>query len=386
MIASGEGGGYASVVFDAATSELISFNISPSVAADAGAAAGRGFTRAELQKIADAFLAKYKSVKFKQAEPAESAPYANGYVQKFGIAGSESSGSFIYERKVNGITVEGNNMNVTLDTATGRLVSYSEIWDDAAFAPPDGIIGLDKAYDVLFSRNGLELKYVAVAGDPGAEGKESSVAPGGKPAAKVALVYAPRNNRPVVVDALRGVLADGGTGEEFIDRNTVSYGDLAGNPQKTAVESLARSGLLPLEKSFRPDDPMLQKDFFCMLFLLRGNSLPGILTGALTQTEQDGIYRQLINEGMLTEEERDPDAALTKERAVKFLLKAAGYEKFAEMKGIFDCGFTDRAEIAPGLLGYAAIAQSLGIAEGKAFEPKKELTRLEAAVMIYRLM
>ena len=380
MMAAGMGGGYANIAFDAATSELISLNASVD---STGAVVSKALARAELQKTAEAFLGKYKSARFKQVELSESTPYVNDYMMKFGMAGPENSGSLVYNRKVNGITVEGNSMNLSLDTATGRITSYSEVWDDMAFAPANGIISLDKAYDVLFGQNGFELKYAAVVA-PSADQNGVSVSTGKPVSPEVKLVYSPENNKPVVIDALKGVLVNGGTGEEYIDKNTISYHDLDGNPHKAEVESLAKSGLLPLEKSFRPDTAMLQKDYLCILFQLRGNSLPGMSSGEMTQTAQDGMYRQLISDGILTDEERAPDAALTKEQAVKFLLKAVGYGKFAEMKGIFDCSFTDKAEIEPGLLGYAAIAGSLGIVEGQSFEPGKELTRVEAVMMIYR--
>lgn len=382
MMASGGGGGYANVVFDAATSELISFNASVN---NTGTAESKSIARAELQKTAEAFLNKYKSARFKQAELTESTPFTNDYMLKFGIAGSDNSGSFIYNRIVNGITVEGNNLNINLDTATGRIISYSEIWDDVDFAPADGIISLDKAYEVLFAQNGFELKYAAAV-DSGTDRNGVSVTTGKPVTPEIRLVYSTGDSKPVVIDALKGILVNGGTGEEYIDKNTISYDDLDGNIHKTEIESLAKSGLLPLEKSFRPGDVMLQKDFLRILFLLRGNSLPGMSSGEMTQTEQDGMYRQMINDALLTDEERAPDEAVTKVQAVKFLLKAVGYGKFAGMRGIFDCSFTDKAEIDPELLGYAAIAGSLGVVEGNTFEPKKELTRLDAVMLIYRYM
>ncbi len=382
LMASGGGGSYANLIFDAGTSELISFNDG---VGDTGAAAEKRLTRQELQQMADAFLKKYKGARFSQTELAMSTPYANDYMLKFGIADPGNTGGFMYERKANGITVEGNGLNISLDTATGRVISFSETWDDVPFVSANGIIGIDRAYKALLEQNVLELKYAAEM-DPGIN-REQSFAYKGKPVSPVIkLVYSPGISKPVVLDAFKGILVNGGTGEEYLDKNEIDYPDLAGNPYKEDIESLVKSGLIPLEKSFRPGEPMLQKDFLCMLFLLKGNSVQGISTGEMTQTEQDGMYRQLINDGLLTGEEEEPDAVLTKEQAVKFLLKSVGYGKFAELKGIFDCGFTDRAEISPELLGYAAIAGSLGIVKEQAFEPGKKLTRLEAAMLVYAYM
>ena len=302
---------------------------------------------------------------------------------KFGMAGPVNSGSFLYKRKVNGITVEDNSMNVNVDMYTGKITSYSEVWDDVDFPAADGIISLDRAYDVLFGQCGFELRYMAAA-DPGVATNGILVQSGMPANQNIKLVYTPGNGKPLMIDAAKGVVINGGTGEKFMDKNGFSYDDLDGNPHKADIEILAKSGLLPLEKSFRPDAPMLQKDFLAMVLLLRGSSVLGISDGESTQTGQDSMYRQLINEGLLDESEREPDACVTKLSVVKLLLKSAGYTKFAEMKGIFDCSYTDKADIAPDMLGYATIAGSLGLVDGPAFEPAKKLTRLEAVMMIYR--
>ena len=46
------------------------------------------------------------------------------------------------------------------------------------------------------------------------------------------------------------------------------------------------------------------------------------------------------------------------------VLDAAGYGPMARLEGIYRCDYTDAAEIPAGSLGYAALAQGLGLVAG----------------------
>ena len=67
------------------------------------------------------------------------------------------------------------------------------------------------------------------------------------------------------------------------------------------------------------------------------------------------------------------------------LLDRAGYGKVAALEGIFTCASTDPDTIPEGGLGYAALAQGLGLVEGT-YAGTRTATRAEAAVLLYRLM
>ena len=72
---------------------------------------------------------------------------------------------------------------------------------------------------------------------------------------------------------------------------------------------------------------------------------------------------------------------------MELLLHCAGYSGVAGLQGIFTCSYTDREEIPESLLGYAALAQGLGIVGGEgAFAAGRTATRAEAAVMLYNYM
>ena len=89
--------------------------------------------------------------------------------------------------------------------------------------------------------------------------------------------------------------------------------------------------------------------------------------------------------GALTAREREDAAILTRSDVVRMLLDAAGYGSAARLEGIFTCAYTDRADIPADELGYAALAQALGLAQG-VYAGAHTATRAEAAVMLCRLL
>ena len=72
---------------------------------------------------------------------------------------------------------------------------------------------------------------------------------------------------------------------------------------------------------------------------------------------------------------------------VKMILDCAGYGDIAKLPGIFSCAYPDAAQIPENLVGYAAIAQGLGIVgEKQEFAAGRSATRGEAAEMLYNFM
>ena len=87
------------------------------------------------------------------------------------------------------------------------------------------------------------------------------------------------------------------------------------------------------------------------------------------------------------------DNAKTEREAVrtseKLLLDAGGFGPAARLQGIYHTAFSDQADIPDGLLGYAALAQGLGMVRGDGsgrLNPNRTATRGEAAVMLYAFM
>ena len=83
------------------------------------------------------------------------------------------------------------------------------------------------------------------------------------------------------------------------------------------------------------------------------------------------------------------DAVLTRSQAVKLLLDSLGYGRVARIPGIFRCDFADAGSIPAADMGYAALAQGLGVVSGDSegnYAAARPATRCEGAVMLWQYM
>ena len=91
---------------------------------------------------------------------------------------------------------------------------------------------------------------------------------------------------------------------------------------------------------------------------------------------------------MITEEEKNPDGYVTREDAFVYMIRIAGLEKVAKLEDIYKVSYTDGHLISEGKLGYAAILSGMRIINGSggAVRPLDNITRAEAATMIYKYL
>ena len=71
------------------------------------------------------------------------------------------------------------------------------------------------------------------------------------------------------------------------------------------------------------------------------------------------------------------------------LLDSLGYKQVANLPGIFRCDFSDADAIPAGEMGYAALAQGLGIVhggDGLDYAAGRSASRAEAATMLWQYM
>ena len=382
MMAAGDLVQRVNVTLNAKTGELLSLN---SYGMFNGSSTTNIMERKELQKIAEGFLTRSKASRFSQLALQETPENPQLIGEKYGYYKSNNGVTFVYTRNVNGLPFEDNWVVMNFDASSGALNYYNEAWDDVEFVPVEGVIGYERAYNELFTKAGLQLKYITSAGstrEARQVSKDASETRG------IKLVYALDNKKPACIEAMSGELIGTLNAEPFKEKNSLLFDDIHKHPVKEQIKALAEIGVLPLEKNFRPDDLILQKEFLLMISKIRGSYPTEVTSGSFGQKEWDALYRMLINDGLLEEEERNPDDVVTREEAVKYLLRSIGYKKFAELEGLFDCSFTDKNAIDPKLIGYVAIARSMGIVTGTSgyFQPKKEITRADAVVMLYNYL
>ncbi|MDR0405607.1 MAG: S-layer homology domain-containing protein [Clostridiales bacterium] len=346
ILVPGQGNGGANASFNAKTGELTSFS-SYIYRADDGANGGT-YDRENGKKTAEEFIAAHLP------KQRESLKY---------IDSGDDGLYYQYYRVENGAYFGYDGVTIGVNADTGNINRYNFLWEEHAAIPSvAGAIGLDKAHEALFAAVGLNMAYILIDKTP-------------------KLVYRLSDGKPPYIDAMSGTHT-GYDGKPFQQNAAPEYGDLAAHFAEDAVRALVNVGVFLDGGNFMPDSEILQKDYVNLLSRLGGGFY------RYGGEEEDEYYRYMLQNGIMDAVEKNPDGGVTREDAVKFLLRCVNYKKFAEIPGIFHVEFLDAADLAPELAGYAAIAKGLGIVSGSDgyFYPKGILTRGEAAVIIYNCL
>ncbi|AOT70190.1 S-layer homology domain-containing protein [Geosporobacter ferrireducens] len=149
-------------------------------------------TEEEAKKIAVDFLQKINPKEFKEVKEVEDSMnmYYGGYYPR--------NYYFRYVRMVNDIEFERNYINVEVDGIKGSISSYSCRWYDALNVPSkQGVIGEEKAAEILAKNVKMELSYLPQRKDPNFYDQKVE---------RAKLVYAPSYMNGYVVDAKEGVM------------------------------------------------------------------------------------------------------------------------------------------------------------------------------------
>lgn len=365
---------HAEVTVNAQSGEIKSFYIGTAFKESDTAKYDRDESKAEVEKFFKEFKPElFKEVEFEENEY-ESAIYDEGT--------KPTLYNFTYVRKVNGAYFPDNSVRIGYDAVNGRVVNFNLSWFDTSFPALDKAVPVETVYANLFGDIGLELqyrpKYVQQAG---------RVQPDGAATQEITLVYSLKPGKPNYFDVNTGILTDS-EGKPYKEAGAVEYTDLSGHYAEKQIAALAEYGIYLDGSEFKPDEAIVQKDYLYLVSKIMADYYWLPLTEGGSDREIDNLYSELLRQGVIKEGEKNPNGAVTREDAVKFLIRALKYSEVADIKGIYKLDFEDESEINPDLIGYVAIASGLRIIGGGegSFLPKDSLTRAEAAVMIYNYL
>ena len=328
-------------------------------------------TQAEAQTQAEAFLQSFC--------PDRSAKLAlyqgpQGEVQ--------STYFFTFARQENGYFFPEHFYGVEVSAEDGSICGLSYSYDDGVtFDSPDGIVSAQAALDAWMDTYTVTLGYLQVpeklsAGDPEAA---PYLQLGLTAFYRLKLGYGlDREGFYLGVDAKTGQPVQWETG----GASGLTYSDLSGHWAQGAVEALARYNVGYDGGTFAPGQAMTQWDMVALLFSVENYPLD---PAAATRQERDMAYAAAYRTGALTRAQRQDDAPLTRSQAVKLLLNAEGLKAAAQLSGIYTCSYTDKSSIPSEDLGYAALAQGIGMVQG-AWAGDRTATRAEGAVMLHKLL
>ena len=273
----------------------------------------------------------------------------------------EESDSAYFVRLVNDIPYSDNYIYASWDEENGYISSFGAEWDGdiSAIPAPGGIISSDDAAAAAFAKYPAKTIYIISDG-----------------AYRQVYTFSCAGIR---IDAFSGKIVDY-NGEEITDAHSGSYADTDGHWVASIASELAKYGIVIEGEMLRPDEEITQSEFLKLIY-------SGIL-GYPAPADSEQVYRRLIGQQVLSDEEINSQAPITRENAIRYLLRAMGIREVAEISGIYICDFADSADISADKFGYCAIAKGFGIVSGSDgyLYPQSNITRAEALTMIYNYL
>lgn len=302
----------------------------------------------EAKTKSEAFLKSIAKEKFSQTkyDPSEE------IVRPLAVEDQSPYINFTYKRIVNGIPVNGNGLNVTYDAVNDEVRNYSVSWNELTFKSVSNVISKQKVVDKI----GLELMYVS-------KDKKNKV-----------LAYA-HDNSYMAFDPFTGIRVNSYDGKPVNEGQQAIYDDIKGHAKEDIIKKLYDSGISLPGKSFKPDSTINQIDLLRFILKISDENI----------TKED-IYERAVEMGILTDKEKNSDLLMTREQAVKYIINSTNYKDIAGNEAIFNYPFKDENQVSKGLKGYITLAYGLQIIQKdktNKFNPKAQLTRAEAAQLIY---
>lgn len=270
-----------------------------------------------------------------------------------------------YVRYVNGIKVEGNYVFITSED--GTLTHYNISYSDADFPSIDGIMSAGDAAKAMFEQT--EYKPVCVVGYNG-DGE--------------ACLYPVYSLDKVSINPFTGKAVNW-RNEEITpgdEASSLTYSDISGHYAEKYINALAEYNIGFEGGEFKPDEKITQSDLLTLLGTIYGGG--GVIVFLDNKVQADGVYSRAISRSIINEDERDDNAVLTRETASIYLIRAIGAEQYAKYNDIYVTPFDDVTENK----GYIALLSAMGVVNGDGghFNPKREITRAEFAVMLYNYL
>lgn len=283
--------------------------------------------------------------------------FAPAYIDEYTIVGSRTNdytaenakpqiygSTHSFGRAVNGIAVNGDNINIELD-ADMKLTGYCLSYHDVEFASPENMLSAEQIMAKFRESNTLDLYYLARTGN-----KRTGTV----------LVYGCDND----------VYADAFTGEPVYTWAELQESDLSGITDTALLrkaQELEYNGLTIMRKGEKQTDAVSQYEFADLISRFTDGRLYR-LKDSLT-LPSGAVFRY-------------DEQKLTRADAMVIYAAAACGTKLTEMQGIFKNPFTD-VDDGDKFLGCYAAAYALGATEGSALNGSAAYTYAELINLVY---
>lgn len=355
---------YVSIGIDAKTGELLSFNKS----VNDNQKDKNTVNKDQALKLAKDYLVKQNPERKDKVELIEDNDYSEPNVES-------KVYNFRFIRKESGMYVEDDGIFLGVDAVNGEIVSYSLDWFNGEFPSNKGMISIEKAYEILWEKIGLDLMYVGENDDSidlSLQTDKNMI---------IKLVYSLNSEKPNIIDALTGELLDY-SGQPYRETESIKYDDIEGSYAKDKIKTLGEYGIGFRGEKFLPKEQIKQRELILLLWQT-------VYQYQIDKLTDEDMYNDFIKAGYIEESEKSPNSKVTKIEAAKYIIRIMNLREVAEIKGIYKDIFLDQANIKENEKGYINFAYGLKIINGNNtgnINPNYELKREDAASMIYNYL
>lgn len=349
------GNNYGYAVIDAKTGELIRWSGINGIAGESD----KELEREELVKTCTGLLPQLAPKHFGEGS-------AEDYLIN---EDSESVGNVQYTRYVNGIKFGTDTVSIGINPESGKVDYYYIYYSDIEFPTAQNAITAAEAAKSLSEQAEMTLYYIPTVSDVNSKKLKIDT---------VKLGYMIENLYGCWIDANTGKIKE----NEYIEEKIPEYTDISGHYAENAINTLAKYGIGFESGEFKPDAVITQQEYAALLVSAFVNHTPIILKSG---DELNRYYTMALGNDIIKEGDGEPAAALTREKAAVYMIRAMGAEKYAQLSDIFKPMFPDVTEN----VGYIGILAGMKVFRGDEngnFNPEKQLTRAEAVMTIYNYL
>ncbi len=262
-----------------------------------------------------------------------------------------------YYRSIDGVKHISEGISVTYDAENHIITSFSLNFTDTGFPTPETAITRKEAYDKINEYSPIIKMYIRSGGKY--------------------VLCATLEKKGVIIDALTGEIKNA-----YKEQNqSFFYEDISGHWAEEAATKLAEIQIGFEGGKLNPDSNITQEEFLRF-------SASGIYGKYYHTYETEDLYENLIREKVISEEEKNPSANITREDAFVFIIRMAGLEKVAKLENIYKVNYADSHLLSEGKIGYCAILSGLGVVcgDGGCLRPQDNTTYAETVIMLYRYL
>ena len=362
---------YANAIVDAKTGKILSFN--SSIKSNYDRSSGKWlpieikYDRSYGQKVLEKFLnSQVKDIFNKTRLTQERDDYVAYYKdENIPVYGGYS---YQYNRFNEGIEYEYNGIYGSVDGVTGKIYYYNTNWDyDIVFESPKNVMTPEEAFNHYISKEGYNLLYeinVINEYDPNYKSDKPyyDFSEAYRVAYEIRLVYRP-DIYPTYISPFTGEQLDY-KGDSYTSPEPYLYNDIADTKENREILLLSDMNIGFEGASFMPEK-------------------------AITEGEISQLLEKLGYWNMDSEDINSSSKLITREELAYSFIKRLGFEKIANISGIYTSGYEDEDTINPKYIGAVALAKGLKLFpdnKSKLFNPKSNISRREAVLILFNFV